>query len=133
MNLLFAADCVPSDGIYTGIQSTSWSGYPCVRWQTFYEYTRAFDISMFPDESWDDLANKCRWDNDVSYYIRNKYNTSEKQYLNIFYYIRKSFFILFTFYQICIIYFFKLMIDTVCSLWASNQFVWFRFHKVLIY
>ena len=94
LNLLFAADCVPSDGIYAGIQSTSWSGYPCVRWQTLYEYTRAFDITMFPDETWDDLANKCRWDNDVSCYH------GAQKYLNISNYMRKFF--LFTFDQICI-------------------------------
>ena len=47
---------------YIGDLATSMSGKRCVNWRIIYEtYGDDFvDLSQFPDDSWDELSNKCR-------------------------------------------------------------------------
>ena len=57
-------DCQMSYGIHTymGNTSVTTSGEECLRWEDVYndENVHGLDISLFWEESWDELGNKCR-------------------------------------------------------------------------
>ena len=45
---------------YTGNASIAASGKPCRSWE-IYSQTFGYTLSDFPDDTWDDASNKCRY------------------------------------------------------------------------
>ena len=53
-------DCWTPGTVYTGELSYNVHAMPCRRWE-IYASSLGYDLLWFPDESWDELSNKCRY------------------------------------------------------------------------
>ena len=63
------ANCINQNGFYNGNQRFEYSGNPCMPWETaLREMTERqmeipiyFNLTYFPDQSWEALGAKCRY------------------------------------------------------------------------